>query len=143
VPPPEAYAASMLKGTDLGSSSSGPWIFFNSCRYHSCKILSKYVRIYNKLCITLNIVTYKLLRPGLIIVLRRQPNVQVMGFDPSIFLLQHKIQRYKQVNTKKLTRRQKDCIVPASGSCGRDHLPHSGAPMTFSVGSASFVLRWL
>jgi hypothetical protein len=38
-PPPTAYAASTLKGTDLGSSSSGPWIFFNSSGYRSCGIL--------------------------------------------------------------------------------------------------------
>jgi hypothetical protein len=100
VPLLEAYAVSTLKDTNLGSSSSDPWRFFNSCVYHSCKILSKYVRIYNKLCITLNIVTYKLLRLSLIIIVRRQPNVQVMGFNPSTFLLQHRIQCYKQVKMK-------------------------------------------
>jgi hypothetical protein len=114
VPPPEAYATSMLKGTDLESSSSGPWIFFNSCVYHSYRILGKYVRIYNKLCITLNIVTYKLLRPGLIIVMCTQPNIQVMGFDPSTFLLQHIIQCYKQVNTKNLREERKIVSYPPS-----------------------------
>jgi hypothetical protein len=101
VPRPEAYVASTLKGTDLGSSSLVPWIFFNSCVYRSCRIFCKYIRTYNKYHITLNIVTYKLLCPGLIIVMHRQPNVQVMGFDPNTFVLQHRIQCYKQVNTKK------------------------------------------
>jgi hypothetical protein len=85
-----------------GSTSSGPSIFFNCCVYHSYRILSKYVRIYNKLCITLNIVTYKLLCPDIIIIMCRQPNVYVMGFNPRTFLLQHRIQSYKQVNMKNL-----------------------------------------
>jgi hypothetical protein len=46
VPPPTTYVALTLKGTDLGYSSSDPWIFFNSTVYRSCKILSKYE--YNK-----------------------------------------------------------------------------------------------
>jgi hypothetical protein len=50
----------------------------------------------------INIVTYKLLHHGLIIVVRRQPNIQVMGFDPSTFLLQYTIQHYIQGNTKNL-----------------------------------------
>jgi hypothetical protein len=29
--------------------------------------------------------------------MRRQPNIQVMGFDPSTFTLQHRIQHYKGV----------------------------------------------
>jgi hypothetical protein len=37
----------------------------------------------------------------------RQPNVQVMGFDPSTFLLQHRIQCYKQINTKNLQEERK------------------------------------
>jgi hypothetical protein len=115
VPPPIAYATSTLKGTNLGSSSSGPWIFFNSCVYRSCRILSKYVWIYNKLCITHNIVTYKLLCPGCIIIVRRQPNVQVIGFDPSTFLLQHRIQCYKQVNTKSLQEERKIVSYPPLG----------------------------
>jgi hypothetical protein len=40
VPPPAAYAMSTLKGTDLGFSSSGQWIFFNFSVYRSYKILS-------------------------------------------------------------------------------------------------------
>jgi hypothetical protein len=32
----------MSEGTDHGSSRSSPWIFLNSCVYHSCRILSKY-----------------------------------------------------------------------------------------------------
>jgi hypothetical protein len=85
VPPPAIYAASGLKGTNHGSSMSSPWIFLKSYVYRSCRILRKYVWIYNKYRITLNIVTYKLLRAGLIIVVRKQPNVQVMGFDPVLF----------------------------------------------------------
>jgi hypothetical protein len=96
-----------IEGTDLRSSSSGLWIFFNSCVYRSYRILSKYIRIYNKLCITRNIVTYKLLRPVCIIIVHRQPNIQVMGFDPSTFLLQHRIQCYKQVNMKNLREERK------------------------------------
>jgi hypothetical protein len=34
-------------------------------------------------------------------------NIQVMGIDPSTFLLQHKIQYYKQVNTKNLWKERK------------------------------------
>jgi hypothetical protein len=47
VPLSAAYAASRSKGTELGSSSSGPWIFFKSFAYHSCRILSKYGYITN------------------------------------------------------------------------------------------------
>jgi hypothetical protein len=39
------------------------------------------VRIYNILCITRNIITYMLLRRGLIIVVHRKQNVQVMRFE--------------------------------------------------------------
>jgi hypothetical protein len=44
---------------------------------------------------------------NLIIIVLRKPNIQVMGFDPSTFLLQHRIQRYKQVNTKNLRKERK------------------------------------
>jgi hypothetical protein len=115
VPTPTTYVASTLKGTDLGSSSSGPWIFFNYCVYPSCRILSKCVWIYNKLCITHNIVTYKLLHPVRIIVMRKQPNVQVMGFDPGTLLLQHRIQYYKQVNMKNLGEERKIVSYPPLG----------------------------
>jgi hypothetical protein len=40
-------------------------------------------------------------------------------------------------------RREKDCIVPASGSCGRDRPPRSDAPTSCSLGSAGYALRWL
>jgi hypothetical protein len=39
--------------------------------------------------------------------------------------------------------REKECIVLATESCGRDRLPHSGAPMPCSIGCADFTLRWL
>jgi hypothetical protein len=42
VPPPSAYATLTLKGTNLGSSRLGPWIFLNSSVHYSCIILSKY-----------------------------------------------------------------------------------------------------
>jgi hypothetical protein len=103
------------RDTDLGSSNWGPLIFFNSCVCHSYRILSKYIRIYNKLCITLNIVTYKLLRPSLIIVVHRQSNVQVMEFDPSTFLLQQRIQCYKQVNVKNIWEERKIISYPPLG----------------------------
>jgi hypothetical protein len=47
VPLPAPYAASMLKGSDLGSSSLDSWIFINSSIYRSCRILSKYGYITN------------------------------------------------------------------------------------------------
>jgi hypothetical protein len=75
----------------------------------------KYRRIYNKLCITRNIVTYKLLCHVRIIIVRWQPKVQVMGFDPSTFFLQHRIQRYKQVNTKNLREERKILSYPSLG----------------------------
>jgi hypothetical protein len=37
----------------------------------------------------------------------RLPNIQVMGIDPSTFLLQHRIQHYKQVNMKNLWKERK------------------------------------
>jgi hypothetical protein len=37
----------------------------------------------------------------------KQPNIQVMGLDPTTFLLQHRIQRYKQVNMKNLQKQRK------------------------------------
>jgi hypothetical protein len=40
-------------------------------------------------------------------------------------------------------RREKDCIVPAYVSWGRDRPPRSGAPMTCSASSADSALRWL
>jgi hypothetical protein len=48
----------------------------------------EYVWIYNKLCVTLNIVIYKLLGHVGITIVCKQPNVQVIGFDPTTFLLQ-------------------------------------------------------
>jgi hypothetical protein len=48
-----------------------------------------------------------LLHHGLIIIMRRQPIVQVMGFNPSTFHLHHRIQHYKQVNTKNLRKEKK------------------------------------
>jgi hypothetical protein len=44
---------------------------------------------------------------GLIIVVRWQPNVQVMGLDPNTFLVEHRIQHYKQVNTKNIQKERK------------------------------------
>jgi hypothetical protein len=52
-----------------------------------------------------------------------QPNVQVMGFGASTFLLQHRIQRYRQVNTKNLQKERKECIVPPASWSGRCHVP--------------------
>jgi hypothetical protein len=46
---------------------------------------------------------------------RRQPNVQLIGFDPSTFLLQHKIQCYKQVNTKNLWKERKSVSYQPQG----------------------------
>jgi hypothetical protein len=37
----------------------------------------------------------------------RHPNAQVMDIDPTTFLLQHRIQRYKQVNMKNLRKERK------------------------------------
>jgi hypothetical protein len=141
VPSPEAYASSMLKGTDLGSSSSGPWIFFNSCVYHSCRISSMYRYITNiAQHLILLLTSFSALASSSSCT--GSKNVQVMGFDPSTFLLLHIIQCYKQVNMKNI-REERDCIVPASRSCGCDRLPHSGAPTSCSVVSASSALIWL
>jgi hypothetical protein len=114
VPSPEAYAASMLKGTDLGSPSSGPWIFFNSCVYHSCRISSMYRYITNiAQHLILLLTSFSALAS--LSSCTGSKNVQVMGFDPSTFLLLHIIQCYKQVNTKNIREERKIVSYPPLG----------------------------
>jgi hypothetical protein len=78
----------------------------------------EYVWIYNKLCVTLNIVIYELLGHVGITIVCKQPNVQVIEFDPTTFLLQHIIQCYKQVNTKHLRKERKNVSYQSLGLAG-------------------------
>jgi hypothetical protein len=66
-----------------------------------------------------------------------------MGIDPTTIFLQHKIQHYKQVNMKKLSEREKECIIPAPRSFGCDRPTRSGASMPCSIGCAGSTLRGL
>jgi hypothetical protein len=58
-----------------------------------------------------------------------------MGFDPSTFLLQHRIQRYKQVSMKTYEKIER-VYRTSLWVCEHDHIPYSGAKTACSVSSA-------
>jgi hypothetical protein len=85
--------------------------------------------------------THKLLCGLWIVLMHTQPNIEVMGFNPSTSLLQYRIQHYTQIYTQELQNRSMG-IIPFSGLSGRVHPRYSGAPPACSSGSLEPYHTW-